>query len=48
MRNQVDERPSTASHRIRALRDGYAEAMATAGLAADPEWTGLDAVALAR
>ena len=30
-----------------ALRDGYAEAMAAAGLAADPAWQALDAAALA-
>jgi LacI family transcriptional regulator len=31
-----------------ALRDGYAQAMAAAGLAADPAWQALDAAALAR
>jgi LacI family transcriptional regulator len=35
-------------HRSQALRAGYAEAMATAGLAVDPGWLVLDATALSR
>jgi LacI family transcriptional regulator len=34
-------------HRARTLRSGYAEAMAAAGLAADPGWLTLDAAGLA-
>jgi len=36
-----------AGHRSEALRSGYAEAMAAAGLAADPAWLTLDAGGLA-
>jgi LacI family transcriptional regulator len=36
-----------AGHRSRTLRSGYAEAMAAAGLAADPAWLALDAAGLA-
>jgi LacI family transcriptional regulator len=38
---------ATAGERHSALRDGYAQAMAAAGLAADPAWQALDAAALA-
>jgi LacI family transcriptional regulator len=36
-----------AGHRSRALRAGYAEAMAATGLAVDPTWLALDAAGLA-
>jgi LacI family transcriptional regulator len=38
---------ATAGERRTALRDGYAQAMAAAGLTADPAWHALDAEALA-